>query len=425
LLQQQRFWAGWLDLSEEEQKHAKDYLANFRTEDTVDELGFGIMRDALADLFFPATSTIMTRTRYLIFVPSLYSIIEDERLSGPRALNRLTQLENELREQLDRPELDGVIGRIAKEELARFPSNIYWNTLKQLGIFSRRAWSQTYYHDHLQQLYDNLKPVSDDDGLPHLPADQLAHWDTKLPRLSSSELLYNPQLNFDLTFDEADYLRTKFAALSMKACTSLADYLIGKRYTSYFDYPWCAPHPDSMSRYIDHAERLSMAAKGATLLYYQMVLEKRGTAGMRTPQWNFETAFSLWWERVYELLRDWDTADFIAAMTSLKAVRPGDRDFFDKWLAAVRSATSATAMFTNLEARQCIFTRERSKRPRKARLMGGDHLRNWNPPDPSTPAFTAAKHIPYWLTYRSGIGRTFITEISKGLGRKRENVRSN
>jgi len=31
-------------------------------DNTLDELGFGILRDAFADVFFPGTNTIMTRT---------------------------------------------------------------------------------------------------------------------------------------------------------------------------------------------------------------------------------------------------------------------------------------------------------------------------------------------------------------------------
>ena len=80
---------GWLDLSDAEQRRAREYLRQFRTEGTIDELGFGIIRDALADVFFPATSTIMTRTRYLIFVAAIFMCIENERLSGGNAARRL------------------------------------------------------------------------------------------------------------------------------------------------------------------------------------------------------------------------------------------------------------------------------------------------------------------------------------------------
>ncbi len=56
-------FVGWVDLSEEDQKSARDYLRSL-SEGTLDELGFGVIRDSFADLFFPATSTIMTRARY-------------------------------------------------------------------------------------------------------------------------------------------------------------------------------------------------------------------------------------------------------------------------------------------------------------------------------------------------------------------------
>jgi uncharacterized protein DUF6361 len=174
-LQTKQVLLGWLDLGEEDQKRAKNYLADFRTEETIDELGFGIMRDALAEQFFPATNTVMTRARYLIFVPALYLKVESERPSGARASSRMINLENRLRVALDRPEVDGVIGRRAKEDLARFPSNVYWNSLKRLGIFLRPTWSQSYYHDHLQQFYEESTPVRDDDGLSHLSSDEVGN----------------------------------------------------------------------------------------------------------------------------------------------------------------------------------------------------------------------------------------------------------
>lgn len=46
------------------------------TGDTVDKLGVGVVRDALADLLVPATSTLHSRSRYLLFVPWIYQTIE-------------------------------------------------------------------------------------------------------------------------------------------------------------------------------------------------------------------------------------------------------------------------------------------------------------------------------------------------------------
>jgi hypothetical protein len=40
----------------------------FKQEGTVDELGIGSIRDALADALFPGTSVLHTRLRYVLFI---------------------------------------------------------------------------------------------------------------------------------------------------------------------------------------------------------------------------------------------------------------------------------------------------------------------------------------------------------------------
>lgn len=194
---------GWLDLSDSEQRRAREYLRQFRTEGTLDELGFGIVRDALADVFFPATNTIMTRSRYLFFVAAALLRVEHERLSGAQAARRLKMLEDGLRKILSRDSTDeddaerrGVIGALAKENLRRYPSSIYWNALKRLGLFQRQEWGLTYYLDHLADYYKVNTPKRDDDGLAHLPIATLRNWDSALndvlastPGLSLGQLL--------------------------------------------------------------------------------------------------------------------------------------------------------------------------------------------------------------------------------------------
>ena len=71
----------WLDHSERDRRRALDVIDLFRERETRDELGIGSVRDAFADLLFPATSTIQTRAKYLLFVPWTY--MELERLRAP------------------------------------------------------------------------------------------------------------------------------------------------------------------------------------------------------------------------------------------------------------------------------------------------------------------------------------------------------
>jgi hypothetical protein len=110
---------GWLDLGEDDQRRAREYLSQFNADNTLDELGFGALRDAFADVFFPATNTIMTRTRYLVFIPALCLVVEQEKLVGNAAARRLTQLENGLRESPRTEESLGLIGERAKQVIRR------------------------------------------------------------------------------------------------------------------------------------------------------------------------------------------------------------------------------------------------------------------------------------------------------------------
>ena len=66
----------WLDYSEVERDRMQEALAKFREQDTRDEIGIGVIRDALADWLFPGTSTIQTRVRYFLFAAWMYRQLE-------------------------------------------------------------------------------------------------------------------------------------------------------------------------------------------------------------------------------------------------------------------------------------------------------------------------------------------------------------
>ena len=51
----------WLDHSEADQQRVRDLLQMFTDKATVDDLGFGTIRDAISNQLFPGTSVIQTR----------------------------------------------------------------------------------------------------------------------------------------------------------------------------------------------------------------------------------------------------------------------------------------------------------------------------------------------------------------------------
>ena len=72
----------WLDHDERDRRRMREVIDLFREQDTLDELGIGVVRDTLANLLFPGTTTVQTRARYLLFLPWIYEEIERLRLSG-------------------------------------------------------------------------------------------------------------------------------------------------------------------------------------------------------------------------------------------------------------------------------------------------------------------------------------------------------
>ena len=136
----------WLDFSEHERRKALDVIDLFREKDTRDELGIGTVRDALADLLFPGTSTIQTRARYFLFVPWVYRRLERQRSAVADAARLARRAELNLIDALAiGGETDGVIGIEARQTLKRLPSNVFWQGLAAWGIRVLNI-SQSDYH---------------------------------------------------------------------------------------------------------------------------------------------------------------------------------------------------------------------------------------------------------------------------------------
>ena len=66
----------WIDLTASDRDRMRRVLDLFKEQGTVDEMGLGSLRDALADALFPGTSSIQTRARYVLFIPWLYQRLQ-------------------------------------------------------------------------------------------------------------------------------------------------------------------------------------------------------------------------------------------------------------------------------------------------------------------------------------------------------------
>jgi hypothetical protein len=415
-----RVTMGWLDLGEKATARASDYIASMRTPGAVDELGFGMLRDAFSDRFFPATNTIMTRTRYMLFVPYLCLRVEKERFAGDQAARRLRSLENELRESLAAREKNGVIGKSAKEKLKRYPSNIYWRALLPtgVGIFTRPLGSQTDYFRHLASFREGIEVHAAQDGTTHVDdVAQTRNWLVEIEGLGSTFLRARlpAELDFHLTHDEARFLRSRFQD-SPAATGSLLNHLLKRGRKARFAYPWLADYPEALEREIRHARFLSIFTKGATLQYYHLLLcaqvkERAGHADTSMAE-----PFEQWWRAASGTLERWPLDEFFALAEARKDRRRGTPDFIQRWRDLCCNAGTARKALTHPKAVELIRNREITVKPTKSRFKRPDLLGPWEPRYEADHAlFTDPDQIPYWLDYRSGIAAVFVDDILIGL----------
>ena len=117
---------GWLDQDDAQRAAMNEVVKLFQDKSSVDELGIGAIRDAFSNSFFPGTSVLHTRVRYLLFVP--WALLAATR--GGHSLNHarsdLRQREIRLiRALIDGGMQSGVIGSQAQDRLKTMPSQVY------------------------------------------------------------------------------------------------------------------------------------------------------------------------------------------------------------------------------------------------------------------------------------------------------------
>lgn len=403
----------WVDFSSEDLRRARDLIKGMQEEGVLDELGFGILQSAIADRLYPATTTVMTTSRYLYFVPATYALLERRRVRSGNVDDQARELQDELREVLARNETQGVIGKSAKREIKRAPSNIYWSGLRQLGIFTQLL-SEAGYQAQFDRLREGVRVAEDDDKNVHRAGPDGAFWDSGLPTADFLEAngRFASDTGFRLTRAEARDLHRRFRELQSDVTPSLLTHLVEAPVLD-LPYPWLAPRPpEALATLLRHAEALSVLARGATLQYHQLLLEARADAAMPLPRGlDVGGAFKRWWEPGRRVLRGWDLSEFFRLPLVKEALRRGDASFIEGWKSECLAAADPRALLIDRKARELIKARELDKRPYKARLRYPKHLAQWKPPQ----RYPDDDAIAYELSYRHDVGQQFVRDIVTGL----------
>jgi hypothetical protein len=157
------------------------------------------------------------------------------------------------------------------------------------------------------------------------------------------------------------------------------------------------------------AQRFSIAANGAALLYNLMLAEEHENLLGEDPDGHVE--------RYRNALDDWSASE----MTLLgwrpdelwhwllgaanARVSPTTRQFIDRWVELVRSSGS-TRLAENSGARELVRLRERHQKKSLARLGNDARIRSWTGSSGAIP-----------MTYRWGTVRNLLIDIHEGLDR--------
>jgi hypothetical protein len=127
-----------------------------------DEIGFLLIHQRYADRFFPGTSVLHTRLRYVLFVPWIYADARHARSRQRKPAELIARGEHKLTERLLGE--DGVIGgRVFPKPIDQPPSYVYWTALQEWGLL-RARWSRAQVERLL--VAPPAAKMSDDDGVP-------------------------------------------------------------------------------------------------------------------------------------------------------------------------------------------------------------------------------------------------------------------
>lgn len=382
-----------------------ELLNSWAETETLDELGIGTIRDAFSDFFFPGTSTIQTRARYMLFIPWMYLDLEDQQVPSADISDRVREYEGDIIEALIRncPNEDGIIGAQAGRSLQQMPSSIYWTGLESWGI-RRFTGLRRMYHRSLDRFYDLLHHRRNLDAEARHETAPPHNWHPKIPDPPED---WPDAKTLQLRREEATFLRDR--TMEEHPDTLLARLIDLEAHDRQVSRVWLCPEvallPDELREEVDRARSFAELMQAANTLYALVLAEMRGNPDEM--------------ERYRGQLIDWAEANEPRRSAHERHANPEDwltvqqrrpaggaLRFERGWREHVLGLADFSALPDDGAAKQMIREREVRVKGSKARVHGGRRLERWSGPDRVST-----------LDFRWGTARTIIADIVEGLER--------
>lgn len=363
---------GWLDTDDEQRRKMLEVVDLFKEEGTVDELGIGSIRDALADALFPGTSVLHTRLRYVLFIPWLLHRAAQK--STPSEMSaEFRNLEYRLiGSLLDGSELRGVIGNTARNDLKRMPSGVYWSALGAWGIRGSDFTSEGFFRRQFdyRQLAKRTASTDDPEARELLPGSGL---DPHLPK-APGELL--KAADFRLTSEEEQYLSDVIVGSTQG---SMLAWLAQHAPDNMPDYVWDVDNlgtaPAQLAELVDHARRFHTAIHGAALVYNLLLARKSARDEAVV---GYENRLNQWRDELHvsRALEGWSRTDWWATIRRQNPrLRQITMQFVNRWLDLIEADID---LANSRAAADLVSSRERQIKGGRARLVNQSALDQWS-----------------------------------------------
>jgi DNA-binding Lrp family transcriptional regulator len=326
---------GWIDYSGEHRNKVMAVLDALSSPGALDELGIGLIRDRLADILFPGTSTIQTRAKYFFIVPYLLMELEKGSYKSSKELiEKLGIEELTLIEILNKQEVDGVIGARAGQKLKRKPSSIYWSGLRTFDMFKHNSLSLANYAKAVVSMKKNensarsLRNEDNDDMNIGMAEYNGTFWSCLLP-----DSYWRESLEMELSYNEAAFFKGKITK-SERAKDSLFAFLLTQDFDELekikdFDAIGTAfSLPDQIKENYMMAKRFSQFISGANIRYN--VILSKGENEKAIQKW------SEWMESSF-VKNEFSSFPFREMNHDLGIHNLGLNKFLDQWQKAVVS----------------------------------------------------------------------------------------
>ncbi|WP_437718151.1 DUF6361 family protein [Sorangium sp. So ce448] len=424
---------GWIDISSAALRTMRAELEG-QEKGVLDEMGVGALHAGYADTFFPGTSVLQTRARYLLFVPWTYLWMASQRRSSPENAGALKEsAEAWLISRLRETERgNGIIGgEVYPRPPVQPPDVAYWTALRTFRLYDGSA-----SRAQLLARWDRRRILRRDDirrGDEDLDEPPLGCFD--VPGVPTWWMNKDHEVRFSLEPKEAQFLRDRLVASQPGFLLGMAASMLKKSRRPTSDRLWDDAFMLDAARALDernggHGERTasvvqavertrgaSAIAEMVRAIYAALVEGQREIdlrrAGRPTPDDVFAYRNGLYdyWSGNEETTVDEAAALDLAGLAG-DIHLPGDLrsllDHVQSRLQSIKRAKQVDALLLDSSTRE-LFTRiERRRKRGRARLPESDGLTRRE-------GFDARTVRVEGLDFRYQVTRRLLLDLHGGL----------